>query len=378
MTPWEDLRRQFPVTRNLVYLNHAAVSPLPLTCKERMDRYLDELVHRGAARYPDFSTEIKTAGRRLGARLLGTEPDRIFFVRSTTQGLGIAATGLSMKEGDNVVLAEKEFPANIRPWLPLRGRGVEIRMVPQRQGRVMTEDLARAVDDRTAVVSLSFVQFLSGFRLDLGSVAEICRKHDALFVVDAIQGAGVFELDVEVQGIDLLSADSHKWLMGPEGVGLGYCSPRALERIQPALEGWLSVVRPFDFFDLEQPLKPNAARFEEGAHNHAGIHGMVGSLELILSVGVEALSRRILELTDHLADSLLSRGWSVLSPRERDEEKSGIVLCYRRGVDLDELSRRLAQQGIIVTVRGDALRISPHGYNTSDELEMLVEALGEC
>ena len=375
MDTWQALRLQFPVTEKVTYLNHAAVSPLPLRCKDRMQEYIEEVTRFGCHNHPTRVPAILRLTRALGGRLLGTAPDRIFFVRSTTQGIALAATGLPFAEGDNVVLARKEFPANLRPWLPLRRRGVEVRMVEPRQGRVLLDDVAAAVDHRTVAVSLSYVQFLSGFRLAPGDVAQICRRHDALLVVDGIQGVGAFPLNVEAEGIDLLSADSHKWMLGPEGVGLGYASPRALERIQPAVEGWLSVERPFDFFDLEQPLKATAARFEEGAYNLAGINGLAGCLELLLEVGTEAMAARILDLTDHLVERLRSRGWSVLSPRETVAEKSGIVLAEKHGVDTDALAARLHAAGVVVSIRAGALRVSPHGYNNREDLERLLEHL---
>jgi cysteine desulfurase / selenocysteine lyase len=375
MDPWRSLREQFPVTERLVYLDHAAVCPLPLRARERIAQYVDELVSCGSTLYPEGAFGAVKRARSLGARLLGARPEQVFIVRSTTQGLGIAATGLPVSPGDNVVLVEREFPANIRPWLPLRRRGVEVRFVPQHDGRVRIDDLAARVDARTRAVSVSFVQFLSGFRIDLAAVAELCRRHDALFVVDAIQGLGAFPLDVVSSGVDFLSADSHKWLLGPEGVGLGYASARALERIAPAVEGWLSVRDPFAFFDVEQPLKETAERFEEGAYGLVGIHGMLGGLELILERGVEAIAARILELTDELVERLGAAGWTVRSPRSEISERSGIVLADRPGVDFVELRRRLQHLGFVVSVRGGALRVAPHAYNTVEELERLVTAL---
>jgi len=374
---WRSFRLQFPVTEELTYLNHAAVSPLPLRAIGNVARYLDELSRRGAASYPAFPFRIIDRARELAALLINTAPERIFIVRSTTQGIGIAATGIPMRPGDNVVLVEREFPANIRPWLPLRRRGVEVRMVPQREGRVLLDDLAAAADDRTAAISVSFVQFLSGFRVDVGAVSEICRRHDALCVVDAIQGLGAFPLDVEALGVDFLSADAHKWLLGPEGVGIGYAAPRALERIEPVLEGWFGAEEPFDFFNVEQPLKQTAARYEEGAYNVAGLHGMVGSLEVILEAGVERIARRILTLTDRLCEGLRRIGWSVQSPREVEDERSGIVLCGREGADAQALRARLERERIVVSVRGGGLRIAPHGYNTPEEIDRIVEVLGE-
>jgi selenocysteine lyase/cysteine desulfurase len=356
-------------------MNHAAVSPLPRPCVHAMQGYLTELSSHGAANYPTYIADALAKVRKLGARLLGAKPSNVFVVRSTTQGLGIAATGLRFRAGDNVVLADREFPANLRPWMPLTRRGVEVRRVPQRDGRVDLGDLAGAIDARTLAVSLSFVQFLSGFRLDLGAVAELCRKHDALFVVDGIQGVGVFPIDVEREGVDFLSADAHKWMLGPEGVGLGYASDRALERIEPVLEGWLSVERPFDFFDLDQPLKKTAARFEEGAFNTAGLLGMAGSLTLIEKTGRENIEERVIHLTDSLAEGLQRKSWEVLSPRSHPGEKSGILLCSRSGVDFEALARRLDAERIVTSIRGGALRISPHAYNTEDEVAQVVETV---
>ncbi len=375
----EDLREQFPVCRSHIYLNHAAVCPLPIACTEAMGGYLHELSHHGIARGPSIWTEALNTVRDRGARLLHAEDEDIFIVRSTTQGLSIVALGFPFQPGDNLVLAEHEFPANQRVWMPLRKRGVEIRFVRSQQGRIALDDLAAAIDDKTRVVSLSFVQFHTGFRIDLAAVAELCRPHDALLCVDAIQGLGAFDLDVKAAGVDFLSADAHKWLLGPEGVGLGYCSPRALERIEPALEGWLSVAHPFDFYDLAQPLKNTAQRFEDSAYNVAGIIGLGGSLSLFHKFGLPAISARILELTDHLAEGLERRGWKPLSPRARTEEKSGI-LTASPPADPKACYKRLEEAGVVLSLRDfpdgrQALRFAPHAYNTVEEMEQVLAVL---
>ena len=377
MDPWKSMRAQFQLAEGLTYLNHAAVSPLPIPCRKRMEAYVEELAQFGAARYPDLPFGVLRLARNLGSRLINARPDQIFIVRSTTQGLAVAATGIPFAGGDNVVLVDGEFPANIRPWLPLRKRGVEVRFVPQRDGRVLIDDLAEAVDTRTRALSISFVQYASGFRADLGAIAQLCREHDTLFVVDAIQGLGVLPLDVRAMGIDFLSADSHKWMLGPEGVGIGYASDRALDRIDQAVQGWFSVAKPFDFEDMDQPLRDNAARYEEGAYNFVGISGMVGSLDLLTSIGTDALEKRLLELTDELHHGLEGIGWTVLSPRDRDSEKSGILKTTRKGLDMAALERTLADRGVFVSVRGGALRVAPHGYNNLEDLQRLLAALAE-
>jgi len=373
--PWTSMRAQFPVADELAYLNHAAVAPLPDPCRSRMEDYLTELSRFGAAHYPAGPFAMLKRARTLGGRLMGADPDDVFIVRSTTQGIGVAATGIPYRDGDNVVIVEGEFPANVRPWRALRRRGVEVRTVPQRDGRVGLDDLAAATDDHTAALSISFVQFVSGFRADLAAVADIAHRHDALFVVDAIQGLGVLPLHVERMGIDFLSADSHKWMLGPEGVGLGYASARARGRIEQVLEGWMGLARPFDFDDPDQPLRATAARYEEGAYNFAGIHGMVGSLELLIGLGVDAIARRLIELTDELTDELSARGWEIVSPRAHDGEKSGILTATHPAADFDGMAERVLARGAFVSVRGGALRVSPHAYNGRRDLERLLAAL---
>ncbi len=373
--PWLTLRDEFPSAERWIYLAHAAIAPLPLRCQQGMQAYLDELVAHGGTHYPDVPLAAARRARQLGAELMGCPIEGVFFVTSTSQGISVAAAGLPVRPGDNVVLVEREFPSNLRPWLHLERRGVQLRFVPQRGHRVLIDDLAAAVDSRTAALSVSFVQFQSGFRIELAPIAELCRRHDALFVLDAIQGLGVFPVEAAANGVDLLAADAHKWLLGPEGIGLGYASPRAMERLEPVVQGWLSVRRPMDLFDLHQPLMPDARRFQPGSPNLAGIHGMAGSLELLVERGPRAFAQRLIELTDLLAEDLSTAGWTVLSPRDHDGEKSGIVLCSRPGLDLDALRLRLEAQGVIVSVRGGALRLSPHGYATPEELTRAVELL---
>ncbi len=375
MNAWKSFRDQFEVCQNHIYLNHAAVSPIPIRSRKCMQAHLDELAAVGAAYFPEKILQILAHTRKQGAQMLGCRPDQVFVVRSTTQGLGIAATGLPLRSGDNVVLVEREFPANLRPWMPLRRKGVELRMVAQHQGRVSVDEIEKRVDQKTKAVSVSFVQFLSGFRIDLERVGRICKKHDALLVVDAIQGLGVFPLEVEAMGIDFLSADSHKWMLGPAGAGLGYASDKALNRLQPVLEGWLAVEKPFDFFDLEQPLKSTAARYEDSAYNVVGIYGMAGSLDLILELGVSNISERLLELTDYLVERLPSAGWQVLSPRRDSNEKSGIVSSRKPGVDAEKLAIELKAGKFEISIRDGALRVSPHAYNTENELDELIRVL---
>ena len=372
-----SFRAAFPVAERYTYLNHAAISPLSRPCVDATQAYLDELVHHGAAHYPKVVSEPTARVRAQGAELVGGDPEGVFIVRSTTQGLGVAATGLPAGPGDNLVLIRGEFPANQRPWLPLARKGVELRWIEQHEGRVSLDDLKAAIDDRTVAVTVSFVQFLSGFRLDLAAVGALCQAHDALFIVDAIQGLGAMPIDVKAMGIDLLSADAHKWLLGAEGVGIGYASPKAIERIVPALEGWMSAQNPFDFFDIDQPLKATAARYEEGAPNAAGVFGFDASLRLLLETGLDDIHRRVLALSDRLAEGLVEAGWTLRSPRATPGEKSGIVLVTKPELDAERVVSQLREAKIIASVRGGAVRLAPHAYLLEDEIDRAVAVLSQ-
>ena len=312
--------------------------------------------------------------RGLAAGLIGASSDEISFVKNTSEGLSFVANGFDWHSGDNVVGAEKEFPANVYPWMNLSKKGVEFRAVPERDGRIYLKDIIDAVDSRTRLIALSFVEFSSGFRNDVEAIGDLCSKRGILFVLDAIQGIGALGIDVKGSGIDILSADSHKWLMGPEGIGIFYCSGDAMERIEVTEVGWYNVVNPSDYLNYNLTLDPNARRFECGSLNTMGIYGLNGALELIRDVSIEYIEERMLGLTDLLCDGLLAKNYSIYSPRGPNE-RSGIVSFYSGKHGSSEIYDRLRRVGIVGAVREGRVRISPHYYNSEDEIERLLREL---
>src|SRR5215475_2263780 len=256
--------------------------------------------------------------------------------------------------------------------------GVEVKIAREHHCRLETEEILALIDDRTRVVALSFVEFASGFRNDLAAIGRHCRERDVLFVVDAIQGLGALALDVEACAIDALSADAHKFLLGPEGVALFYVSRRAMERVKPTLVGWLSVKNPEDYLNYDQPYAPSARRFEAGALNTAGVAGLGAAIELFLQIGVENIESYLLGLGDYLCERLMEgladHGYRVASSR-RDGEKSAIICLRHEKYSAQELYRLLDDHRIITTSRLGRLRISPHFYNTREEIDRLIEAL---
>lgn len=369
-----DIRQLFPVTQHCTYLNHAAVGTLSQPVYASMERHLRDQLEYGAVHYLSWLAGVTNTRQRC-AELINAAPDEIGFAPNTSAGLAMLANGIQWQAGDNIVSADCEFPANRIPWQRVaRTHDVELRLAHEREGRLETAEILSLIDERTRVVTLSFVEFASGFRNDLAAIGQHCRARGILFVVDGIQGLGALQLDVQAAGIDALVADAHKFLLGPEGVALFYVARHALERIQPTLVGWLSVEAPFDFSLQEKPYATGTQRFEPGALNTAGVLALGAAIELFQQVGMENIERHVLELGDYLCEGLQERGYHIVSSR-RPQERSAIVCCQHERYSAEELYQRLDAQQIITTPRLGRLRISPHFYNTREDLDRLLAAL---
>jgi len=368
-----DLQREFPILQELTFLNHAGVSPLPARSAEAMRRMITEAERFGPFYQKKDHQRLEWL-RTAAARLLACLPDEIAFVKNTTEGLSLVAEGLDWRSGDNVVTAAHEFPANVYPWRSLARRGVELRVVPERNWRFEIEDFARAMDNHTRLLTVSAVQFSTGFRMPLEELGRLCRERGVLFCVDAIQALGAMAFNVERMGIDFLSADGHKWLLGPEGFGLFYCRRSRIETLSNCVLGWIGVENPSDYDRTDQPWVSTARRFEEGSHNLAGAVGLAGSVELLLEVGLEEVERRILALTRRLLDGLDAWGCELFTPRE-DACRLGIVSFRHPTETSDRLFRRLLEQNIVAAHRRGWLRLSPHFYNTDEQMNAVLEAL---
>lgn len=369
---WSAFRSQFPVTANWAFFDHAAVAPLPAPAVAALRDYADSLSANGIAEVKRWVDRVQDV-RSLAARLINA-PDRsdVYFVPNTTHGISVVAEGFPWKAGDNVVLAAEEYPANQYPWMNLAARGVEVRSIPSRGSRVSIDDIRAAMNARTRVLTVSSVEFASGYRNDVDALGELCRKREVFFLVDAIQSLGAFPLDVQKTPIDALSADGHKWLLGPEGAGIGYIRREWVERLHPIGVGAFSVVRPFEFTTIDFTLKPHAGRWEGGAPNVPGITAFGASLELLLNAGISDVEQRIIALTDYLCDKAASRGWRVFSSRERTE-KSGIVSLIHSSLSSAEVMKQCRAAGVIVNNRADRVRISPHAYNTEEEIDRFLD-----
>jgi selenocysteine lyase/cysteine desulfurase len=373
MTP--ELRSLFPITNRAIYLNHAAVSPLPTPTVEAIESQLKDVRDNGSINFRSWIA-VKERARSLLAELLGARPEQVAFMRNTSDSLSTVANGLDWRTGQNVVTFRREFPANIYPWLRLRDIfGVEVRMCEERNGRVDMEELENLVDENTRVIAISHVQFASGFRANLERLGRIARKRDALLVVDVIQSLGVLPLNVEAELVDVAAGASHKWLLGPEGVGYLYLSDRARERLQPTLVGWTSVPNPEDYNNFDQEWNTGTLAWETGTGPTALIHGLNASLELLKANGTEAIAAYLETLTDYLCQNLSSRNYRVISTRDLGQKSQIVCIQHRGGASAMHLYSQLKSNNIITAPRGDRLRIAPHIYNSFDEIDRLVSAL---
>jgi len=371
----ERFRRQMPVTERFAYFNHAAVAPLPAPTEQAIVRWVEQAALEGDTAWSGWSRRVEQC-RALAARLIAADPAEVALVHSTSEGVGLVAEGYPWRAGDNVVTLDNEFPSNQYPWLNLASRGVETRRVPCEEGRIDLARLEAACGASTRIVSVSWVGYVSGWRVDLDAMAELAHRRGALLFVDAIQGLGVFPLDVRATPIDFLAADGHKWLLGPEGAGLLYVRREHLDLLRPLGVGWHSVVHASDYGRIELKLKPSAARYEGGSQNMVGFLGLAESLKLLLEYGQEAIGRRVLEITDMACERLEQAGARAYSVRQ-GEHRSGIVSFELPGRDALEVKKRLLAAGVVTSARGGKLRIAAHAYNNEQDLDRLIAALQE-
>ncbi len=370
-----EYRSLFPSVANHVYLNHAACSPLPVPTIQATQTLLEEQ-HRYGCRYSSGWMDLVDRVRATAARFIGAAPEEVALTRNTSHGLLLVANGLPWRAGDNLIVPEGEFTANVYPWLMLRGRGVEVRFARMRDNRILPEDIEALVDARTRLVAISAVQFGSGFRCDLHAIATMCRAHGVLLCVDGIQALGQVPFNVNDPQVDFLSAGGPKWLMAPLGTGVFYCRKTLIEQLAPMFVGWRSTVNPENYYDYTMPWHPTAKRFEEATLNIPGLLGLEASMHLLMEVGLERIRAHLLTLTDALAERLRGRGYVITTPMEHAAERSGI-LCFKHGtVPAAAIYERLTAANVIVSLRGDVIRVSPHFYNTMEDVEALVDGLG--
>jgi cysteine desulfurase/selenocysteine lyase len=364
-------------TARQVYLNHAGASPSPA----RVVRAVQEAVAVAGQTPMRFFMEIMrpaamSARTRL-AGLMGVPEEHLALVKNTGHALSIVADGLRLDPGDNVVMANCEYPAVVYPWYAQQDRGIETRLVsPRADDTLHPEDFAALMDERTRVLCLSWVEFGTGFRSDLAAFAQLAHDYGAIIVVDVIQALGALPLDAGALGLDVVATGSHKWLMAPAGTGGLFVAPHVLERMRLVNMGAGSVVDMMNFDPLVFHPKPTVQRYEEGSPNGLGLVGLNAALSLIEEVGIEVIAARVLALSGYAADALTRKGYQVTSPRA-EAQRAGIVMFRHPSLDNSIVSAALDAGGVAIAVRGGKVRFSPHFYNTEEEIDRAVAVLPE-
>jgi len=367
-----NARAEFPILDRWAFFNHAGVAPIAARAAAELERFAREA--RDDAYLTGKWYQRAEDTRKLAAQLINAETREIAFVKNTSEGLAFVANGLDWHPDEEIISTAVEYPSNVYPWMDLAARcGVKHIMVPERAGRIAMEDLFAAVTPRTKMVALSHVEYASGYVNDLAAIGRYCHDRGILLCVDAIQSCGALPVDVKAMNIDFLSADGHKWMLGPEGCGFFYCHNRHLQLLRPEV-GWMNVINSSDYGHYDFTLRRDAKRFECGSYNIPGVLALGAALGLLLEVGIDLVQQRILALTDQLCAGLQDRGYQVFSSR-RPGEASGIVTFTSPAHDPAQIVAQLEHQKIIIVLREGRLRASPHFYNTPEQIDQLLAAL---
>ena len=366
---WSQYRGEFPVTEQLIYLNHAGVAPLCRAASDAMKGLVDDAWRYGSFHYDEW-LDAYDGLRRAAARLTGADASEIALVKNTSEGVATVAMGLGWRPGDRIVAFQEEFPANFYPWKRLEAKGVAVDWLSFADPLDRIDEACRGA----RLLAISFVQYLSGYRADLVRIGEICRRRGVFFFVDAIQGLGAFPLDVEAMKIDALAADGHKWLLGPEGCGILYVRRERQDEIEPVEFGWTNVAGYNDYGSRDMALRPDAGRYECGTLNTVGCFGLRASIEFLNRVGVERIAPHVQALGDQIAAGVRAKGYELLGERT-PENGAGIVAFRKPGVDCRMTVRGLKDAGIVAAPRNGWVRTSPHFYISPGDVERLIGCL---
>lgn len=366
MINWAEIRKQFPVTDHSTYLNTAAAGPLSQRTSAVASDYYQQMMNDGDIHWNEWLQRRQEVRQKVAA-FINAEPDEIALTTNTSSGMNLIVDAL--ETNGEVISCDLEFPVTTLPWMHRR---IPVHLVKSVKGVVRIEDLRRAMDPSTGVISLSHVQFSNGFRSDLETLGN--EKNGHAFVVNASQSAGVFEIDVKRMKIDALCATGHKWMLSGYGIGFVYLSRELLAHSRPRAMGWLSLKEPYEMKNDELHLRHDAAaRAELGCPHFAGMFALGASIDLLAEVGLKRIEERALALNRFLTSRLMDSGWKVLSPIHNDHARSAETL-----VAADEPARlvaKLAEQKIVVTEKPQGIRVATDFFNNENDIETLIEAL---
>ncbi len=363
---WQAVRREFPVTEQLAYLNSAGAGPVSRASMAAATQFYQETLETGD-RHWFVWLERRERARAAVARLINAEPDEIAFTTNTSSGMNLIIDAL--EDRGEVVSCALEFPVSTIPWMH---RGIQVHLLPTPSGELNADDVERALTERTGVICLSHVQYSNGLRLPVEEIGAGKGRHK--LVVNAAQSAGVLEIDVKRMKIDALCATGHKWMLGGYGSGFVYLSRELLAETRARQISWLSVENPFAMNNREfTPRADAAARAEGGCPHFGGIFALGASAELLLRLGARHIEQRALALNRHLTKQLTEAGWRVLSPLRDEAMRSAETLVHAD--DPERAAAHLARCGVAVTQKPEGVRVATHCFNYEDDIERLVAAL---
>jgi selenocysteine lyase/cysteine desulfurase len=376
----DEARNLFPHTgQGRLYMNHAGTGPLSTRVVESVNSYLRE---RSAGRIDNYQYDLPMVAecKSMIARLINAgSPDRIALTANTSDALNIIAAGLRWRNGDRILVGREEFPANVWPYLNCRKHGVQVDFMEMQDGGVTPELIENQLRSSTRIVAISAVQYLSGYRADLASIADLCHRKGALCIVDGIQAVGAVRIDVKSTGIDALAAGGQKWQMAPHGNGFLYVTETLQEQLEPAYFGWLAAENPWHFNDFEQPPAGTARRFEGGSLNMPGLWGYHAALSTLVEFGPEAIEDRLGILTDLLAREFAKiADLRVATPTDPRLRAGIVTIAPDRPHDTEVVFKRMLRRNTTAALRMGMIRFSPHFYMKEEEMSLAATIVREC
>ncbi len=366
---------EFPVSNKLIYLNHAAVAPWPKRTSDAVKQFAEQNTVYGSHYYLDWLKKEQELRLQLKTLLNAPSVDDIALVKNTSEAISFVAYGLNWNPGDNIVSSNEEFPSNRIPWESLSDQGVEYRQADLSSKPTPEEALFALVDSSTRLITISSIQFASGLRMDLEKIGQFCKENNILFCIDAIQSLGAVEFDVQTCHADFVMADGHKWMFGPEGLGVFYTNPESRSKLKLTQYGWHMMADIHDYENKPWQIHPAARRFECGSPNMLGIHAMSASLSLLLETGMDNIESQVLNNAAYLKNQITANHQLTLITDQHARLKSGIVLFKHKTVENNRLYRHLQSKNVVCALRGGGIRFSPHFYHSQNELDKAMDII---
>jgi len=372
-----EIENEFPIDKNIIYLNHAAVAPWPLRTSLAINKFAEENNHFGATHYPNWVITEQQTKNQLRELINAPSSDDIALLKNTSEALSLVAYGLDWQAGDNIVSSDQEFPSNRIVWESLKNKGVEFRQTSLNDlspNNSSAEDaLIANINDKTRLLTISSVQFATGLSMDLNKLGKYCNEHNVLFCVDAIQSIGALQFDVQAMQADFVMADAHKWMLAPEGIALFYCKADKRDSLQLNQFGWHMIENHLDYTTKEWQVAQSARRFECGSPNTLGTVALNASLSLLLELGMDTIEKQLLNKTRYLIEAIDAlENYEILSSRKH---YAGIVVFRHKSIDSATLFQFLKSNNVICAERGGGIRFSPHFYTPEDTMDRAIALL---